>query len=54
VTTEQWRRAMLEREQVVSRRELSKAAADRMARYLKRWLTDLESGVEPLQEEAVA
>jgi len=45
VAEEQWREAVYAQEKVTSRKELSKAAADRVGKYLKRWLTDLESGM---------
>lgn len=46
VGRDEWRLMMHEKEGVVSRTELSKAAATRMIDYLVRWVTDVTSGVE--------
>lgn len=53
VPTEAWREVMWREEKVTSRRELSKAAADRMLKYLARWTTDVASGsVAPTETAA--
>lgn len=54
VASDQWREFMWTSEKVTSRKELSKAAADRCINYLRRWLIDLESGVARPEEGAAA
>lgn len=45
VGREEWRRVMYEKEGVISRTELTKAAATRMIDLLQRWITDVGTGV---------
>ena len=54
VASDQWREFMWTSEKVTSRKELSKAAADRCINYLRRWLIDLQSGVTTPSEGAAA
>jgi hypothetical protein len=52
VGREEWRQMMSEKEGVISRTDLTKAAATRMIDYLVRWVTDVQSGVEHVGETA--
>ena len=54
VGRDEWRLYLSEKENVSSRKELSKTGATRAIDYLQRWLTDIKCGVAAPGERAVA